>query len=119
MRVSRAAVSPPRSPERGPVEAIVLCLHRELMARPLRALRSAAPLKPKSCRRVVFNRHTLRALRSAAPLKPVHMGLSRLTTGTLRALRSAAPLKHVLMPVVGVSWLALRAPESEIGRAHV
>ena len=63
----------------------------ELGRRSLRALKSAAPLKPLRRDRNVRQSVALRALKSAAPLKRISAYQSCTVSATLRALKSAAP----------------------------
>src|SRR5690606_2441517 len=93
------------SHERGPVEAPRSSASRSATSA-LRALTSAAPLKPRGCLSTPVWSAPLRALTSAAPLKRQRRPADRDRQPALRALTSAAPLKQ------------LRALVGEVCREH-
>ncbi len=90
---SLAASDSPRPQKRGPVEARPGCVGLSRRHLPLRALKSAAPLKPLVPPGVSGSRLSLRALKSAAPLKQRYPTVPAHDRAALRALKSAAPLK--------------------------
>src|SRR6266852_4414068 len=132
------SVSPPRSSERGPVEAARLFPHspgrlesspRSSERGPVEAARPAShpsrlPISPRSSergpgeapRRPVPRpecRYHLRAPRSAAPLKPLACShIPRAASSHLRAPRSAAPLKPLVLLRIHLGCPYLRAPRS-------
>ena len=92
MEVSRRDAAPPRSIDRGPIEASALWLGRE-GRRPLRDQLIAAPLKPFACTLLGTSCGTLRDQLIAAPLKRTATGHPITATRALRDQLIAAPLK--------------------------
>ena len=91
--LARHDLEPPRSKERGPVEAKNAFPHPQPLAR-LRARKSAAPLKHLELKGEKVGKLGLRARKSVVLLKQGDCAAYNWLVASLRARKSAAPLKR-------------------------